>query len=321
MIKYIKGRCSREELDELFRRVNSDNLTLQAFDTVAQDEWDRAAVNENSETLDAGYRQAEQLLNGRLKAWIPFHRFAALRRISIGAVAAVLFVTGIFWVFGRYSTATSASTEWITYQSGIGEIVPIELPDGSLVTLNAQSSLRYSSDFGKSDRCVALDGEAFFDVTSDARKPFKIRSGELDVIVLGTSFDVKNYMGDEKLSVTVGTGKVKIGYNGDDLNLNLTAGERMVLDTQKGTLSRGPVESEKEFSWMSGKLVFDRQTMSEVVRMINRYYDSRITLCDTTVSTLISGMHDNCSLDAVLESICFSSKLKYRKEPGGYIIY
>lgn len=112
-------------------------------------------------------------------------------------IAAAGFVINFF--IGR-----SAETRFET----LAEATTVNLPDGSIVTLNRNSSLSYARDFNSKLRRVVLQGEAFFEVTKDAHRPFVIATGEAMVKVVGTSFNVSAYDADPDVTVTVAEGRV-----------------------------------------------------------------------------------------------------------------
>ena len=197
----------------------------------------------------------------------------------------------------------------------------VELPDGTRVTLNVASSIRYNARYGKDTRDVWLSGEAFFDVESDPECPFLIHAGDLDVRVTGTSFNVNAYPEDRQASVTVKSGKVAVSYGDDDVRMNLHPDEQLVIDTENQSIFRGNAKTGEVLSWMRGTLTFRQQTLPEILKTLRRYYSCIIELRDTTSKVKLSGTHDNKSLESVLQSICFSAGLEYRKEGNKYIIY
>ena len=105
-----------------------------------------------------------------------------------------------------------------------GQTREVTLPDGTIVTLNEASSLKYNARYGKEKREVWLDGEAFFDVKSNAECPFSIHSGILDVNVTGTSFNVCSYPDGHQTSVTVESGKIGMVYCADRMTISRESG-------------------------------------------------------------------------------------------------
>ena len=202
-----------------------------------------------------------------------------------------------------------------------GQTREVTLPDGTIVTLNVASSLKYNARYGKEKREVWLDGEAFFDVKSNAECPFSIHSGILDVNVTGTSFNVCSYPDGHQTSVTVKSGKVGVVYGDDDIRMNLKPDEEIVINREDSSVSRSSVKSKDALAWMKGNLVFRQNTLPEAIRILQRYYPCDIELRDSTSNVRLSGTHDNRSVESVLTSICFSSGLHYTEKDGRYIIY
>ncbi len=319
--KYIENRCTPEELADFLALLNAKSVTLAEFDEAASREWELAgaALSPGEEALLQ--RQARDLL--RHINHVKTNRLRRRRffRIAAGvAASAAVVVLGVFLHAGlRGRFADPVYTE---YATGVGEVRTILLPDGSEVTLNAVSSLRYDQEFGRKERKVTFSGQAFFDVKPDKDRPFLIGSGKLDVTVLGTSFDVKNYVEDEQTTVTVRNGCVAVSYDDSHLRIDLERNEQMQLDKRSLELRKERLSGIAEpLSWMSGNLCFRQTPIAEVVKMLRRHYDAEITLQNVPSGALITGMHDNRSLESVLRSICFSSGLDYEKQGEGYVIH
>jgi transmembrane sensor len=166
-----------------------------------------------------------------------------------------------------------------TYATGKGERQRITLADGSIVDLNAESQLRVS--FASSERRVVLgEGEAIFDVTHDARRPFKVEATGRVVRVVGTQFDVRNRQG--QLTVTVASGRVQvrpIAAAATGRAFLLTPGQRLEID-RTGAEELIQVDPQEAFSWRSGRLVYRGQPLSEVVADLNRQFPKQIDIDD-----------------------------------------
>ena len=289
-----------------------------------REQWEKEPLEIIDDDAYAIYRQEALRLirksrKGRKfsKRQVPFGRAAA-----VAASLAVLISGGYFIIsdmIGNRVEKQLATYEHIV--AAPGQIREITLPDGTEVTLNVASSLKYNARYGKESREVWLDGEAFFDVESNEECPFSIHSGMLDVNVTGTSFNVCAYNDNPMTTVTVKSGKVGVVYGDDDIRMNLRADEEIVINTDDSSVSRNTVNAMDALKWMRGSLIFRQNTLPEVIRILRRHYSCDIELRDSTSSVRISGTHDNKSIESVLESICFSAGLHYRVKDGGYVIY
>lgn len=324
VIKYINRSCTKEELSCFLDMVKHNPESFPELDASVREQWEKEPLETIDDDAYAIYRQEALRLirksrKGRKfsKRQVPFGRAAA-----VAASLAVLISGGYFIIsdmIGNRVEKQLATYEHIV--AAPGQIREITLPDGTEVTLNVASSLKYNARYGKESREVWLDGEAFFDVESNEECPFSIHSGMLDVNVTGTSFNVCAYNDNPMTTVTVKSGKVGVVYGDDDIRMNLRADEEIVINTDDSSVSRNAVNAMDALKWMRGSLIFRQNTLPEVIRILRRHYSCDIELRDSTSSVRISGTHDNKSIESVLESICFSAGLHYRVKDGGYVIY
>lgn len=324
IVKYLNHSCTEEELRKFLEMMKDSKTCMPELDAAAREYWDREPEEVLDEEIYGRYRRdALKLIRKYSSGTKIRRRRTILRRIS--AVAACLaLVAGAGYFIISSVTDERTARQLVSYQTietQPGQSRIIELPDGTKVTLNVASSIRYNERYGKDTRDVWLSGEAFFDVESNPECPFLIHAGELDVRVTGTSFNVNAYPEDRQASVTVKSGKVAITYGEDDVRMNLRPDEQLIIDTWDNSIFKGNAETGDELSWMQGKLTFRQQSLSEILKTLRRYYSCDIELCGTTSKVQLSGTHDNKSLESVLQSICFSAGLKYRKEGDKYIIY
>ena len=324
VIKYINRSCTKEELSCFLDMVKQNPESFPELDASVREQWEKEPLETIDDDAYAIYRQEALRLirksrKGRKfsKRQVPFGRAAA-----VAASLAVLISGGYFIIsdmIGNRVEKQLATYEHIV--AAPGQIREITLPDGTEVTLNVASSLKYNARYGKESREVWLSGEAFFDVESNEECPFSIHSGMLDVNVTGTAFNVCAYNDNPMTTVTVKSGKVGVVYGDDDIRMNLRADEEIVINTDDSSVSRNAVNAMDALKWMRGSLIFRQNTLPEVIRILRRHYSCDIELRDSTSSVRISGTHDNKSIESVLESICFSAGLHYRVKDGGYVIY
>lgn len=323
--KYIDNQCSEQELRLLFDWLKSAD-SYREFDFVSESLWrkidEKTVYPDNAQQAELN-REVNVLLN-RIKReqkvsvrsrpvagvkWI--YRVAAVLALAVGLA------TGIFLMRENLPSE-------ITYMEKnvpSGETMEYIFSDGTRVILNSGSRLVIPSDYNKENRIVEMDGEGYFDVTPDPHRPFIIKSGDAQIQVLGTSFNVKTYAEDDFIGLAVSSGKVLVNVSGLDLQLRVTPREHLLINKVDGSLSKQFFEENNYIKWMEGTLFFDKEPIREVIKAINRKYSRQVILqcknkkCDF----IISGMHDNKSIEAVVDAICFTTGLKH-KEEGNYII-
>ena len=159
------------------------------------------------------------------------------------------------------------------------------LSDGSSVHLNSCSSLTYPVPFMGDVREVKLSGEAYFDVTKSDR-PFIVKMEDIDVCVLGTSFNLSGYTTDQNVSVTLVSGKVAIRDHQLQRDFNVTPGMRFEYNRVSQLAKMWEVDPELYISWMKGKFRFEDMRLEDIMVTLNRWYDCTITYSDNTLRDL-----------------------------------
>ncbi len=188
----------------------------------------------------------------------------------------------------------SKGTEMNELTVSFGKQAKIVLADNTTVWLNAGSRLIYPSRFRESKRKVQLQGEAFFKVSKDKTKPFIIETGNSNIKVLGTSFNVKAYP-DEQIEETVlveGSVSLNIGKTSFGKEVMLKPEQRVVVSGTDNTYAVSKVDVENYTSWINGLFEFKDEPLSAVLTRISRYYHINIKWADNADARKISGKLD-----------------------------
>ncbi|MCF6404654.1 FecR domain-containing protein [Chitinophaga filiformis] len=187
------------------------------------------------------------------------------------------------------SGTTTASNEELIYEKGQGTmqhisyntlIVPrgytyhLVLSDGTKVWLNADSRLRYPSLFSKDARLVNIEGEAYFEVASDAERPFMVQNAHATIKVLGTAFNINTY--DSNIATTLVHGKVMVLHGGDSTYLQ--PGQQLISKAPYDNVQVNKVDTEIYTAWKDGELIFDGTTLEDICRRLERVYNYTIIL-------------------------------------------
>lgn len=151
----------------------------------------------------------------------------------------------------------------------------LTLADGTVVWLNAGSSLRYPTTFPGKDRIVELTGEAYFQVARNEEKPFSVMLNGMKVEVLGTHFNVMAYEDENTIETTLLEGSVKLSKAGSN---------KILMPKQQGSLSRGAsdfkiqtVNTENVVAWKNGFFKFDDENIESIMRKVARWYDVEVS--------------------------------------------
>ncbi len=200
------------------------------------------------------------------------------------------------------------------------KIKSVELPDGSLVTLNQSSTLTYRKSKEGTQRKVSLEGAAFFDVARDESKPFIIAAKGVEVEVLGTSFYIDAREGQNEIQVIVKSGSVAV-QSGSSKEI-LKAGEKAVWYKSTGILEKETNKDQNFTSITTNTLVFNQTKLEEVVFALNRQFNANISIQNEALKdcTLIA-TYTNKSLEAILKILEKSLRgIKVSKTNNKFII-
>lgn len=184
-----------------------------------------------------------------------------------------------------------------------GERAGVVLPDGTKVRLNAESRLSYMPDFGKERRKVNLEGEAYFEVTKNAEKPFVVHTGYLDIEVLGTSFNVYAYEREEVIEMALVSGRIKIMTNSEpSRTVFLSPNEKALFHKSSGNIQVRETDNRFETAWLRGDLVFHSTPLKEVIAKLERKYGVRIHLnAPSLANDMFTGNFDSEYIIEVME--------------------
>ena len=203
-----------------------------------------------------------------------------------------------------------------------GQKLTVKLPDGSMVKLNSDSRISYLSNFGDQSRDIQLTGEAFFEVERDETRPFKIFSGNLEVEVLGTSFNVNAYPDQQAASVTVRTGKVSVSNSAKTLGTVLVKQEKLIFSNANGSFSKEAInDAQLAYGWIENYLSFNDLNLEEAMALIGKWFDMEYVIMNKrNTNKQITAKFNNPSLKNVMENLSYSYEFKYEINENGIVI-
>ncbi|MFV0593227.1 MAG: FecR family protein [Draconibacterium sp.] len=149
----------------------------------------------------------------------------------------------------------------------------LELSDGTRVTINSGSVIKYPVNFPGQKREVQLTGEAFFEVTTDSLRPFIVHSGNIDVEVYGTSFNVNSFEEEENVTTTLVEGKVGVLSDVTSQKQELCPGEQSVYSKSSLNMEKKQVNIKEYTSWKDGRFYFRNMPVSDITKILERWYD------------------------------------------------
>jgi ferric-dicitrate binding protein FerR (iron transport regulator) len=270
--------------------------------------------------------------NRRIARWL----------LPASTVAASVIVAALFFYkTGNSSLQPVKKIEGIaknTVSTRKGSKSNIQLPDGTMAWLNADSKLTYDESFRGEFREVSLEGEAFFDVVKDKTRPFIIHTRTLDIKVLGTAFNVRAYESEKSTQTSLFRGSVEVSlHNNPEKKIVLKPNEKLVVNnkslqfnTDKDNKNNTPGTAELDIKvakvhfeskdssaletlWIKNKLVFDAESLEEVAQKIERWYDVKVVINgdNDLKKTAYSGIFDNETLSQLMEALTITGNFKY----------
>jgi Fe2+-dicitrate sensor, membrane component len=235
------------------------------------------------------------------KAWAKFAEKNAVKRSlpllrywqSIAAVALVCFAVGTWYIFNENDSLITITTE-------AGQVKNIYLPDNTLIAMAENSTVIYDSEiYGKGQRDVEMKGKAFFQVQRDERAPFSVKTTATKVVVLGTSFQLKENNGETELYVA--SGKVDFSsIGGNEGAVILTEGMSAIYNDISKAANVVDIKSSNALSWRTKILHFDNTPIDRVIKDIEEYYSVSIVNNTVMVDKALTASFSDLPLEEVL---------------------
>jgi ferric-dicitrate binding protein FerR (iron transport regulator) len=349
--RFHQGVSTPDENLELLRYLDKNSAEL---DRLAQKVWE-----ENYE-VDESVSGAEvlKLLHQKLGFVAEEKKTkvsaAKVVRLILRYAAVLVIGFGLAWYFIVPRNNQSKDTDSLFYKVTVayGSKSTIELPDGSVVTLNSGSTLKYPGSFASTSRTVILDGEAFFDVKKNPSSPFLVKTKDITVRVLGTKFNVKSYPDENLTETTLVTGKVEILRNHTNEKTSVIEQPLVLIPNQKAVFYResnqlmlnnsikqteenvakdsedlkvlvqSEIKTENVTSWKNNILVFNSEPFDDIVKKLERWYDVEVILKYSRLGPVVfSGKFDKESVEEVLHALSLIEPFKYEVNKNKILIY
>jgi transmembrane sensor len=245
---------------------------------------------------------------------------------SIFRVAAAVLFAALLLVSGYKVFYNSSASKNMMEISATDQILKsFMLPDGTEVSLNTDTKIKYPKIFTGNTREVSIEGEAFFQVKPNKEKPFIIHAGNAQVKVLGTSFNVNAYPAKKSVEVIVETGKVQVLSKetepSETNELILTPGEKGTLIFTGNSLLKTTNQNPNFLAWKTRNLIFKATALAEVVENLGKVYKVDIRLADPKLNDLLlTAQFNDYPFDFILKVIETTFELEANEENGQYIL-
>ena len=316
---FLSKQASEGQISDLREWLSASEGNRLEFEEL-KEVWQKSRIKYQAENIDSLYSKVEKEMLGAGKGQGKTVEHSRPKRryihITKWAAAAVIII-GILSVFQFYDQ--KANQEHLTLEQEIirenpaGRKTTVRLSDGTIVWLNSESKLYYNTMFGKKDRHVQLEGEAFFEVAKNEKLPFKVFSRGQVIEALGTAFNVRGFSYESQLKVALVEGTVKIQEEKEtsQRSIILEPGDEFEKHFVSGKISLGKL-NQGELSWKDGNIYFKSASMPEVFRTLERWYGVEISIDDSIdQSWNYTGEFSKETLENVLRSISYSKKFDF----------
>ncbi len=324
IFSYLAGKTNIEEVQILRKWLNESPTNKKQF-KIIKNYWENNRWEIEVDDKDKLFEKLKhkiQLDNTPVisikyqppKREVSTHRY---RLIGIAASFLLLISAGIYFFqteFNQPAPINQVAT--IIKQNPAGQKSRITLPDGTTVWLNSESSISYPESFNSTQRDIDLQGEAYFEVSKDALRPFTVHSGHFDVTVLGTSFDIASYTGDQSARVSLIEGQVRVNItNQNALDYNavyLKPGEELMYNKLSNQIQKHSFDLEYVVAWKEGILVLNNNTFPELKEKLERWYGVTINVEGTPPDNfIVKGKFEDEYLDNVFKTLQFGRHFSY----------
>ena len=310
--RFLEGKISLQEnieLSKLLADKKNTDATQILFDDMNNHLESKRILHHNlNPVLDQVHHQIRLNENKqiRLNWWHAFQKVAAI------LIFPLLLSFLAYFYFQSNNLVNPVS--YAEIQCPLGVRTKFQLPDGSTGYLNSGSRLKYPVQF-TGERKVELIGEAFFDVVHNKEIPFHVNTKNLDIKVLGTTFNVIANEDERTEEIVLQTGKVDVSSREGNQVAVMIPNELLTLDIENQTITKKEVEASQYSTWKEGKLVFRNENMEQVARRLSRWYNAEVVVDDRLLDayTFHATFSDE-PLDEVLKLISITTPISYKEE-------
>lgn len=304
--KYHLGQCTADEKVQILLWLQ-DGSSLEDVNETAEYLAEKDIANQRIKQKLSAATGIASLSRSKPKIWPIIFRIAATFLLIAGLTA--------IWMW-QHEPATINKDNDLALVVPYGKRSELSLPDGSKIFLNAGSTLHYPNSFSDTIREVSLIGEAYFEISPDAARPFVVNIAQKTAVkVLGTAFNVQAYEDNENIEISVREGKVYFSdLQHPQQGLMLTAGQSASFQKLKQRLAyTGMTDMDGIATWKTNTLVFESERLEDICKKLKRWYNYDIQINDQAQKIKrYSGLFQDPDLDTLLNHLKFALGFDYR---------
>lgn len=244
--------------------------------------------------------------------------FARYTKLIIGIAATIIVLLAV-WMLN--SPQQSELKKYTIANKDDGTTQSDTLDDNSLIVLNAGSSISYVENFGSEHRQIQLEGEAFFEVSHNPELPFQIMTDGVEIIVLGTKFNVTSYKNIDSIIVTVQEGRVKVKKLSSPFDsVIITANQQAVLNKVTSKLNKNQNRNSNFTSWFTHRFVFEQEKLFEISSLLSNVYGVRFDFENEALKDLVlTTEFENQNIDEITKIIALTLNLNIGYKDSTYV--
>lgn len=323
---YLTGGLDENNLSELkaWIAASAENET---YFIQQQEVWFSAVSREAASIYNKNkaFDTFRERIHSSKKEQKPFRqgfRLSAMWRYA--AVVAVIIAVG-YLSYWRGEVNVKDTFADISVEAPLGSKTKLYLPDGTLVWLNAGSRMTYSQGFGVDNRKVELEGEGYFEVTRNEKIPFYVKTKDLQLRVLGTKFNFRDYPEDHEVVVSLLEGKVELNNMlKSEKEAFLAPDERAILNKSNGLMTVESVAASNASQWTDGYLFFDEELLPDIAKELERSYNVKIHIANDSLNNFRfygNFVRREQNIQEVLDALASTEKIQYKIEERNITIY
>lgn len=307
--KYLYGQLTNEEVVQLKTLIQ--NMDDRSLEQNLSQLWDTCHVSgkRNIEAFDTISKNMKKII-------LPQKKISLLGYLGKIAAAAIflLLITLTSYLYIDKINIQTAITQMYTISAEKGEHASVTLPDGTKVYLNAKSTLSYPASFSLNERTVQLTGEAYFEVVHDAATPFIVKTEEIQIKVLGTTFNLYAYPDDSWFEASLIEGSIEVTpYKNPEKQVYLSPNQKARYNHETGEINVISTDLRVETAWKRGDLIFRNQPFKEIIGQLEIFYGVNITTDGECPEELFTGSYHENDIIQVLKNLQQHYTFKYQK--------
>lgn len=311
--KFQSGNLSLSDFKELVSTVNdSSDQELEDF---FFEEWNKFDTypSLSQEKIDSLYCH----LHKKMKI-SPFYKITR-HWGQIAASILLLFASGLTILYYiQHQELQTLAEQDVIVRSGDSGTSQVTLPDGTLVRLNANSSLTYQQNFGQDNRKVKLSGEGYFEVKKNTEKKFIVNTGYIDVTVLGTKFNLYAYEDKDIIEMALVEGHVNVSTSKPPYQtICVKPNEKVTYNKYDNKLNIEKTTTKIETAWLNKELVFREEKLENVFQCLSRKFRVKFSI-DSSISVddVYTGAFDDEKIEDILEVLKIHYGFNYTVKDG-----